>query len=173
MRWMAPELFDVVRTGPEDAQPTYPGDVYALSMVVMELFTGNFPYAPHKNDTAIMMKVLKGVRPERPKDALQLGLSPAVWNLTEMCWNADPEKRPTAPVVLGYLQQVHPGITALTRLLELDSNSKSKEAIFLLRFALDLEDDILSHLDDDDALKLINVLDQASFFNPDFLSQIF
>jgi len=41
-----------------------------------------------------VVSVSKGVRPLKPLDGEKLGLEPAVWELTEECWNRDPGKRP-------------------------------------------------------------------------------
>lgn len=160
IRWMAPELFDFDNSGPE-SQPTYSGDIYAVSMVVIELFTGGFPFAPIRNETGIMMKILNGIRPAKPERAVELGLSPAVWDLTQKCWDADPLERPVASELLEDLRQANPGASSWSRITKLDP--RSREAARLLRFLLDSGDDFHSQLSDEDVRKLINIVDMVSF----------
>jgi hypothetical protein len=51
------------------------------------------------------MRVIEGKRPERPEVAGELGLTDSVWNLVEMCWKQEHEKRPTISYVLRTLRK--------------------------------------------------------------------
>jgi len=82
-------------------------DVYSWAMVVIEVgtrdliliecaahrhkvFTGNFPFH-NRTPTAVGVDVLSGNRPERPTDPK---LTDDLWDLTEQCWDQDPQERP-------------------------------------------------------------------------------
>lgn len=45
--------------------------------------------------------VLRGARPPKPTNALELGLSDEVWELLEDCWQTERQLRPSAKDVLG------------------------------------------------------------------------
>ena len=47
--------------------------------------------------------VMSGKRPQRPEEARALGLSDLIWDLVEMCWQHDSDKRPTMPFILDRL----------------------------------------------------------------------
>lgn len=71
----------------------------------LQLYTGNVPYA-NRPDPAVILVVARGERPPKPVPAEALGLTPAVWELTKMCWHNKPEKRPAASVVLAHLESM-------------------------------------------------------------------
>ncbi|KAJ7447740.1 kinase-like domain-containing protein, partial [Mycena galericulata] len=84
VRWHAPELF-------EEACSSFASDVYAISCVCYEIFTGDVPFCDLTKDTAVMFKVLEGERPTR-----SLSIPDNVWDLMAACWNPKPEERPSA-----------------------------------------------------------------------------
>ena len=45
-----------------------------------------------------------GRRPSRPEEARALGLSDAIWEVVEKCWQKEREERPTISHVLQRLQ---------------------------------------------------------------------
>ena len=49
----------------------------------------------------VVTKVLEGERPQRPANALELGLSDDVWKLLEECWQTQRALRPSVKDVLG------------------------------------------------------------------------
>ncbi|OCH87497.1 kinase-like protein [Obba rivulosa] len=93
-RWMAPEIMDPEAFGLERARSSKEGDVYAFSMVMWEVFTGQFPFAKFKHEGTVIKKVLEGSRPERPSEAAGLGLSDVVWDVMQRGWHADRRERP-------------------------------------------------------------------------------
>ncbi|OCH89035.1 kinase-like protein [Obba rivulosa] len=105
-RWVAPELFDPEQFGLEKAENTPRSDVYALSMVIWEIFTGRIPFDQHKRDATVMLHVLRGARPQRPAEATPLGLSDDVWALMEGCWDAKWQNRPPLAMTVKRLEEV-------------------------------------------------------------------
>ncbi|PFH48107.1 hypothetical protein AMATHDRAFT_6095 [Amanita thiersii Skay4041] len=93
-RWQAPELF----TG---KPPSFASDIYAFASVCLELFTCKRPFAEVRLDSAVMLQVLRGVRPRRPD--IDTGLNDSLWKLMGRCWHGEPVKRPTSK---GLVHQV-------------------------------------------------------------------
>ncbi|KAF9642617.1 kinase-like protein [Thelephora ganbajun] len=103
IRWSAPELLGVSPDESKKRTPTVKSDIYALSMVIIELYTGNVPFACRQDPTVILM-VTRGKRPPKPASAKALGLTPAVWELAKRCWHKKPAKRPDTPEILAHLE---------------------------------------------------------------------
>jgi len=103
-RWMAPELLVPDDFGLEVSTPSYKADVYALAMVIIELFTGDHPF-PTSPDTAVTYKVMKDIRPPRPTNEAALVLSDEFWALVERCWHRDASQRPHIDEVLNGLPE--------------------------------------------------------------------
>ncbi|KAG6871954.1 hypothetical protein C0995_014553 [Termitomyces sp. Mi166 len=99
-RWMAPELLD----GRQPANTTQT-DVYSFAII----FSGTIPF-PDLNDFPVMLGVMRGERPLRPKQCEHwkipcavLGLNDKLWQLIERCWLADAFQRPTMSSVVREL----------------------------------------------------------------------
>jgi len=74
-------------------------------MVIVEAFTGKVPF-PELVNVQVVLVVSKGGRPPRPPGCERLGLGPAVWKLTEECWNPNPDRRPDIGSVLRRFQAI-------------------------------------------------------------------
>lgn len=70
-----------------------PVQVLTTSTSPFKVFTGDIPF-PEYTDANIIVLVSNGKRPGKPQGGEKLGLEPAVWELTQDCWNQDREKRP-------------------------------------------------------------------------------
>ncbi|KAF9646106.1 kinase-like protein [Thelephora ganbajun] len=103
IRWSAPELLDAFSNESKKRTPTVKSDIYALSMVIIELYTGNIPF-PDRQDPSVILMVARGERPSKPVSAEALGLTPAVWELTKRCWHKKSAKRPDTPEILAHLE---------------------------------------------------------------------
>ncbi|KAG8729743.1 hypothetical protein FRC11_008111, partial [Ceratobasidium sp. 423] len=95
LRWAAPELI-ANGTG-----PSKPGDVYALGMTILEIFTRSAPFVDVKRDIAIMYIVVHEKRhPARPEmlcsDSVK---ADQLWSLLIKCWEYEPQDRPLASEV--------------------------------------------------------------------------
>ena len=79
-------------------------DVFAFAMVAVEVYTGEVPF---QGDPPAMAasRVLKGGRPEMPRDAEQMGLTNDIWEFLERCWHQNPKKRPTVKEVVRKWQR--------------------------------------------------------------------
>ncbi|KAF8059593.1 hypothetical protein FPV67DRAFT_362861 [Lyophyllum atratum] len=104
-RWQAPELFDVEND--EAVKNTVESDIYALSCVFYEVFTGEVPFADALRDSTVILRVMSGARPLRPLDSTsawqEWGLTTNIWSLMENCWGLDPARRPSIEQVLECL----------------------------------------------------------------------
>ena len=73
-------------------------DVYSLGMTILEVLTLRPPFSHRRYDTVVILDVIRGHRPHKPAEFFKL-----VWTLLELCWSADPIKRPNACVVEDWL----------------------------------------------------------------------
>ena len=101
-RWMSPELLYPEHFGFTDSQPTKESDCYALGMVILEVLSGEVPFA-HLKDILVTGRVIEGEHPTRPEGGW---FTDDLWKFLEQCWSSKPGDRPTAETVLGCLEQV-------------------------------------------------------------------
>ena len=61
-----------------------------------------------KNNTRIILTVMRGILPERPMDKsiISRGLDDNMWELMVDCWMMDPSQRPSAATVLERLNRL-------------------------------------------------------------------
>ena len=92
--WLAPETIAPTSkgvTGPVvESKPT---DIFAFAMLAVEVFAGKVPFEGEKND-AVALRISEGWRPEKPKNAQDVGLTKEMWKILTGCWNQVPKKRP-------------------------------------------------------------------------------
>ncbi|KAG6807745.1 hypothetical protein H0H92_006493 [Tricholoma furcatifolium] len=104
--YMAPELFG------EGAFNTKETDIFALGCLIFEIFTGKPPFANFRKEV-IESKIMYGFRPERPSESNPSwnawGLTEKIWALIVMCWDANPDQRPTIDVVIQRVEQALSG----------------------------------------------------------------
>ncbi|KAK7049954.1 Rho guanine nucleotide exchange factor [Paramarasmius palmivorus] len=86
IRWLAPELLS------RESRPSYKTDIYAFGCVCYEIYTGFCPFYNLRSDAAVILQVIKGDRPSRPNDLLEL--DDDVWALMHQCWLAESSSRP-------------------------------------------------------------------------------
>jgi hypothetical protein len=87
------------------ALSTPASDTYSFAMVAIQIFSGQVPFPEAKNDTAVVAKVLRGVRPVKVEDAHHRGLTAVVWGWLENCWEEDPISRPPMSLVKDGLKE--------------------------------------------------------------------
>jgi len=106
-RWQAPELL-------MNSPKTRETDMYAFSMTIVQILTGDLPLPHIQSDGALVMAI--GVRRETPvpKPMSFRGRNyKALWDIAARCWDWDPLKRPSADEVLLALEEAKndwPGI---------------------------------------------------------------
>ena len=101
-RWMSPELLHPEKFGFKDTKRTKESDCYALGMVILEVLTGQSPFAGH-SEIDVMQKVTSGKSPERPKEQW---FTNDLWKTLKQCWSSRPKRRPTVGAVLECLGRV-------------------------------------------------------------------
>jgi len=101
---MSPELLDPDHFGLKDSKPTKESDCYALGMVIYEVLSGKFPFAPLK-DFIVMRKVIEGERPEIPEGTERAWFTGDLWQMLERCWESEPKSRPSIAAVQGHLER--------------------------------------------------------------------
>lgn len=105
-KWMAPEILWPTDHGCQRSAYTIQSDIYALGMVMYEVFSGRVPFEGLR-DTAAILKVYKRERPSRPDDETAVALTDYLWAVVERCWHQDRERRPLVASVLSALQKAH------------------------------------------------------------------
>ena len=107
IRWMSPELLNPEPFGLEDSCPTTESDCYALGMVVYEVLSGQVPFALWKG-TVVILKVMEGKRPERPRGTQGAWFTDRLWEVLELCWEHQPRDRPSLKTLLRCLENIPP-----------------------------------------------------------------
>lgn len=69
------------------------------------MMTGDIPFNQY-NTLVVIHKVVAGIRPERPMDAVAIGLSHSLWQIAEASWKQKPKERCTIRVVLDQLNEI-------------------------------------------------------------------
>ncbi|KAF9789239.1 kinase-like domain-containing protein [Thelephora terrestris] len=93
MTFMAPELFAYYEFGLENSVLTNEGDIYAFGLVILQVLTGELPFHNIK-PLELAHHVLRGVRPNKPTNAEDIGISDRLWELMQRCWDGDKTQRP-------------------------------------------------------------------------------
>ncbi|KAF9449097.1 kinase-like protein [Macrolepiota fuliginosa MF-IS2] len=88
-RWMSPELYPDNNPGTTTAS-----DVWAFGMMILEVFTGGYPYNHLKTYWEVAVEITKGQLPPQPPE-----INNVTWAILKSCFSADPMKRPRAETV--------------------------------------------------------------------------
>jgi len=114
---MSPEVLDPETFGLEDTHRTISSDCYALGMTAYEVLSGYVPF-PQDRDPTVILKVLRGKRPERPQGAEGEWVTDDVWGILERCWKPEPGDRPSVRRVLRRLKKASKSWTPPTTTVE-------------------------------------------------------
>ena len=102
--WMSPELLYPEKFCLENNYPTVQSDCYALGMVIYEVLSGRGPFAVYRDPEVIIM-VLGGERPERPRGDTGKLFTDEIWRVLELCWKQQPSDRPGVKQILLCLDE--------------------------------------------------------------------
>ena len=156
---MGPELLRPGSFSFEDGRLTKGSDCYALGMVILEVLSGEAPFA-NDNAVGVMQKVINGKRPERPTE---VWFTDDLWGTLEQCWSSQPKMRPTAEVVLERLEHVSLAVTMdsrkrlITRSFSQGELPSLLEAVFWNGGA----NHIVQSLEGSNSQDFIDILDEA------------
>jgi hypothetical protein len=81
--------------------------VWSFGMLSLEIFTDKVPFSHVSNEAFIPLAIRDGPLPTRPEHGNTRGLSDAMWNLTDQCWQRDPESRPSMSEIREIIQNIH------------------------------------------------------------------
>ncbi|KAJ7088461.1 kinase-like domain-containing protein [Mycena belliarum] len=127
VRWLAPEIMDPSlrpdergdsnTSGTPDgvSSVTRESDVYAFGMLAYEMHARAPPFAAITWPPSVIIKVVAGGRPDRPSVTQGPQLTDALWDLVQLCWAHEWERRPSADTVLAT-------ISVLTRVRALEAS---------------------------------------------------
>eukprot|EP01113_Clastostelium_recurvatum_P046796 TRINITY_DN8254_c0_g2_i2.p1 TRINITY_DN8254_c0_g2~~TRINITY_DN8254_c0_g2_i2.p1 ORF type:complete len:1173 (-),score=157.54 TRINITY_DN8254_c0_g2_i2:81-3317(-) len=102
LAYMAPEMIT------ETALTTYASevDVYAIGMVLYQIWTGLLPF-PGQIQQRLLQSKLRGDLPEFPFSLKYA----AIRDLISHCWETEPSKRPLLPDIIAFLNSAYCGLT--------------------------------------------------------------
>ncbi|KAF8740278.1 kinase-like protein, partial [Rhizoctonia solani] len=90
-----------------DSDSTKEGDVYALGMTLIEIYTGESPYGSMNWTGHVMIKVMSGqLRPSRPIALPPNNYGNKLWEIMNQCWATCPNERPTSEQVYERLKEI-------------------------------------------------------------------
>jgi serine/threonine protein kinase len=115
-RYLAPELvadepdiddsvcaYEAIEFQLPQANLTKETDIYAFSMVAIEILTEQIPYFYLRQDSTVIWLVQEGLRPDRVA-CLPTIFTNTMWELLVDCWKKDPKDRPDIGVILQRLE---------------------------------------------------------------------
>ncbi|KAJ7169048.1 kinase-like domain-containing protein [Mycena crocata] len=119
VRYQAPEL---LRGGHNHLG----SDIYAFACVAYELTAGSAPFAELRLDSAVIFKVLAGIRPSRPASLSPTRTSQGLWDLIKCCWKEQAQIRPTASRIVQALTSLIIRATTTSSNVDWDETFTSK-----------------------------------------------
>ncbi|KZO98410.1 kinase-like protein [Calocera viscosa TUFC12733] len=116
VRWLAPERLDPDRFGLKPSQSSSPAsDVYALGMLIYEVFTGQMPFYEIKNPLVLVGRIKNREKPTHPGDLARPGLTRRLWGFVDRCWEHDRSVRPAAEALEPVLQHASSELSGVIR----------------------------------------------------------
>ncbi|TFK51555.1 kinase-like protein [Heliocybe sulcata] len=102
VRWMAPELHDPTLAEGVDKRSA---DVYSFAMLWIEAsaWTEYPPFPSINKEGQVILSVMAGSRPDRPKHESHGYLTQCLWDLVQVCWHQEPLFRPKMRDIWSWL----------------------------------------------------------------------
>jgi len=128
VRWLAPERLIPENFGLSHAQArSAASDVYALGMIIYEVFSGEIPFYETSNTFSLVLRIEDGVRPSHPGDRARPGLTANIWAFVCKCWDGDRYRRPNAKDLEAALYQAAWEVRMTTKHIQQIPFEESKE----------------------------------------------
>jgi hypothetical protein len=70
--------------------------------VSVQAFSGLFPFDRYRDET-VVLQVVSGARPGRPRGSLGLGLTDGIWKMMQECWGSS-DRRWTISCIVSHLE---------------------------------------------------------------------
>ncbi|KAG8780328.1 hypothetical protein FRC12_023180 [Ceratobasidium sp. 428] len=109
LRWTAPEL-----VSEQPAALSNESDVYALGMTILEVITGQVPFAGLSELAVLAAVVHRNQTPKRPDSFIpyESNSGNLLWRTLESCWATDSKARATAASVRNTMKKItHHGLS--------------------------------------------------------------
>ncbi|KIJ09453.1 hypothetical protein PAXINDRAFT_172480 [Paxillus involutus ATCC 200175] len=100
-RWVAPEIFTSYNDESLSWVPTEQSDIYSFGSIMLQVCSGEVPYANLQRDVQVLLALSRGVKPSRPQTAW---MNDRIWDFIQRCWGEQSAKRPSAEEALSFLQ---------------------------------------------------------------------
>ncbi|KAG1831063.1 kinase-like domain-containing protein, partial [Suillus variegatus] len=81
VRWVAAELCEVSED--DELSLSTECDIYSFGSITLQVLTCKVPYHNVKKDIAVLGQVIKGIKPEPPKESK---IAPEHWEFIQRCW---------------------------------------------------------------------------------------
>ncbi|KIJ08702.1 hypothetical protein PAXINDRAFT_102482 [Paxillus involutus ATCC 200175] len=104
VRWAAPEILTTHDDESFPWVPTEQSDIYSLGSVMLQVCSGEVPYANLRSDAQVLLALADGVTPSRPATPW---MNDRVWDFIQRCWLAEERgaERPSAEEALNFIQE--------------------------------------------------------------------
>ncbi|KAG1906174.1 kinase-like domain-containing protein, partial [Suillus fuscotomentosus] len=81
VRWVAAELCEASED--DEVSLSTECDIYSFGSITLQVLTCKVPYYNVKNDILVLGQVIKGKKPEPPKESQ---IAPGLWEFIQRCW---------------------------------------------------------------------------------------
>ncbi|KAG2157683.1 kinase-like protein [Suillus bovinus] len=83
VRWADAELYQVPEDDDSEVSLSPECDIYSFGSIMLQISTCKVPYYNVKTDFAVLARVVKGMKPEPPKESQ---IAPGHWEFLQRCW---------------------------------------------------------------------------------------
>ncbi|KXN91155.1 putative serine/threonine-protein kinase drkB [Leucoagaricus sp. SymC.cos] len=107
-RWSSPELISGQADDEKAVRPTAEGDIWSLACLIYEIMSRRLPYFQYGLVIQVMSAIKRKELPIRPKQTQKTEdtISDEIWRLLLLCWNFNPQERPTCRQVLEIFRKL-------------------------------------------------------------------